>query len=645
MQASSREAAIKHRISAHEQPNVDTYATKAVVMPVPPNNGDTAEVPCFENGDANVAHYKLTQSVLDALLVLNFPEVGPRASAMLFSAILLTFFVQGFFCFVLFTSNDFVNLNRFTEMVQDARRWRLTEGHKLSYMNMDGVNIVSQVCNGNNALSLAQDQVTIISQINSYLGLSPDQFALNGFGLGPLLTVTCICCHGMSVAAELREVICFLLALLALPKGPRTQFNGSNAVVAISIRDFLCNLFLLLVRVVIAAMLLYAGSAWLLSTSAIAELILNAAALSFVMEVDELVFKAVVSDTVKKAVDKTAPLSFRQPLCDVEALLPLVSICAVIIWFWFVPLDANIQSMLNVKNEICGGFQEFVVSGSPLGIIHARRTHRFERGVNMNELQVRAVRELTNALDLANDSNGGVLSSWWHNTRIEEFEKQREESMTQATADAHCIDHDAVPWTLEFRKEWPFYFSTVNWIVDPKGAMGLPNIFYCKDYARFCDDRKNPLLRYVCPRTCGCHSLTSGLLYAGSDRSDGCPLTCLDNAWADITSIPCVDLSVTSKSPESIAVSTAWKRHWNSYANFQSVYFPNLVEMYAAWTATQISLGCNASMMDPLANVSLCDPDGPSASVLRPIFGFCPKSCCSSFSSTAKRAFCPAACG
>merc|ERR1712127_718346 len=66
-----------------------------------------------------------------------------------------------------------------------------------------------------------------------------------------------------------------------------------------------------LLQVAIAVCLLVSGSLWLVYTPSIADLILNAVALSYVMQCDELIYNVMVPSKVKTMIRAMEPLALK----------------------------------------------------------------------------------------------------------------------------------------------------------------------------------------------------------------------------------------------------------------------------------------------------------------------------------------------
>eukprot|EP00927_Polykrikos_kofoidii_P067499 TRINITY_DN6298_c0_g1_i5.p1 TRINITY_DN6298_c0_g1~~TRINITY_DN6298_c0_g1_i5.p1 ORF type:complete len:721 (+),score=85.29 TRINITY_DN6298_c0_g1_i5:190-2352(+) len=595
--------------------------------------------------DHMIVDYAVLESVWDAVLILHDSRIGLGASIMLILAIILNCVLQLFLCFVLFSMPGFVPQSSerpFAALVGEMRTWRLTEGHKLDNLRLDGVNLVSRVCGGDGSLSSSQAQANILEEINVYLNLERNQFESTFLrSKGPLLAIVCIFFHCMTMLGELRDISQLAFAVLALPRAHRTEFSEDRAILAISISNLAYILTAVFLRVIIALALLLVGTEWLAGTSAITDLILNTVALSFVLELDSLLFNAIVPKGVQKAVAEVAPLKFKRPRWNLDALIPLVG-GLVVVWASFYTLiQPNMEDMINVKFELCSGLKEFVAEKNPLGIMQGVMTRPFDESGSVDVYEVRAVHEVVSR------NNGSANSVFdlmhWHGTDLYTFSISRGASVKDMDEGNPCEDIDATGWYHWMLKNQPFYFSTANAIVDPSGTMGFSEEFRCSEYEAACDGKDHFLIRLLCPVTCGCNKGMSGLLFARISDYGGCPQSCVQEALDDIRNASCTDLPVTSSSAENAAVRRSWNRFWNSFVNSISPMFPSFAEEFEAVAARMISNGCNDTEQMPVSELSFCDPMWFGESTW-PITRFCPRTCCHGVRSATRQEICPVAC-
>ena len=64
--------------------------------------------------------------------------------------------------------------------------------HDARYLDLAGTSLVSRVCAGDGSLILSTVQATLIEHINDFLGLQPEEFAMNVWQPGTLLCMLCI---------------------------------------------------------------------------------------------------------------------------------------------------------------------------------------------------------------------------------------------------------------------------------------------------------------------------------------------------------------------------------------------------------------------------------------------------------------------
>eukprot|EP00927_Polykrikos_kofoidii_P067498 TRINITY_DN6298_c0_g1_i4.p1 TRINITY_DN6298_c0_g1~~TRINITY_DN6298_c0_g1_i4.p1 ORF type:complete len:722 (+),score=96.60 TRINITY_DN6298_c0_g1_i4:204-2369(+) len=599
-----------------------------------------------DDDDHRIVEYVVSESVWDAVIILHDPRIGWGASVMLIFAIILNGVLQLYLCLVLFSTPGFVDISSelpFAAMVSEMRTWRLTEGHKLDNLRLDGVNLVSRVCGGDGSLSNSRAQSSILEEINVYLNLEPSEFESSFLrSNGPPLATLCIFFHCMTMLGELRDISQLAFAVLALPRAHRTEFSEDRAILAISVSNLACTLTVLFLRVIIALALLLVGTEWLAGTSAITDLILNTVALSFVLELDSLLFNAIVPKGVQKAVAEVAPLKFKRPRWNLDALIPLVG-GLVFVWvsFYFL-IQPNVEDMLNVKFELCGGLKEFVAEKSPIGIMQGVATRPFDESGSADVYEVRAVHEVVIRNNRSRNSVFALMQ--WHGTDQHAFSATRGTSRKEnAEAGILCVDYDVASWFPWMLEHQPFVFNTANAIVDPTGTMGFSEEFRCNEYKAACDGKDNFLIRLLCPVTCGCNKGMSGLLFARISDYGGCPQSCVQEALDDIRNASCTDLPVTSSSAENAAVRRSWNRFWNSFVNSISPMFPSFAEEFEAVAARMISNGCNDTEQMPVSELSFCDPMWFGESTW-PITRFCPRTCCHGVRSATRQEICPVAC-
>eukprot|EP00913_Durusdinium_trenchii_P027660 g25941.t1 len=108
----------------------------------------------------------------------------------------------------------------------------------------------------------------------------------------------CILLWCLYLCNELRAVFFSLEAVSFLPRGSRTILKQGRFI-QMSYPRWLAYCLMRLARLSIAVALLYAGVLWLAGTTSITDLILNAVALSATLQVDEMIFAALMPKKIQ----------------------------------------------------------------------------------------------------------------------------------------------------------------------------------------------------------------------------------------------------------------------------------------------------------------------------------------------------------
>eukprot|EP00927_Polykrikos_kofoidii_P037350 TRINITY_DN3149_c0_g1_i2.p1 TRINITY_DN3149_c0_g1~~TRINITY_DN3149_c0_g1_i2.p1 ORF type:complete len:746 (-),score=58.88 TRINITY_DN3149_c0_g1_i2:108-2240(-) len=587
--------------------------------------------------------YVLAETVWDAVLVLGHPEISPVASTLLLFCVLISIAVPLFMCVTMAQTDDFIpreNLSMYTPLVDAMHRWRLTDGHTLNSLDLNGVNLVSRVCYQDSALSVGDRQAHVLGVINDYLSFDDSRTEEHSlFSIGPLLSMACIFCYCLVVLAEFRRVSRLVFALLALPMGQRSQFNNKE-LVSISFGRLTCFLCMVIVRVVIAGSLLFEGTIWLSTTNDIPELLLNTAAISFVLEVDELLFHAMLPATVQSVLVTLKPLHYRRARWNLESISAIVCAFIVVYLAYTNVMVNNINTMLEVRRAMCGGFKEFVSVKNSAGIMVGRRTTKVSKTDIKHKYDLQAVQELIEAGDPLR--NATFAMSAWFGPNIDVFQEFYTDA-SSTLSKLPCLDLDGGFLLLDAQR---YMSNTVKAIAAEQKKKVVSETFTCSAYRDLCNDLEHSLLRAVCPLTCGCDVPTSGLPLSQKSQNYGCPLSCSKRVDEQVRNASCTDLPVTGNSPQDSAVRIGWERYWQTVTHHAARKFPWAVDDFKNFSNNKITNGCIDTSLDPVSQSNFCSEDDPTPAYLgvRSIAAFCPRACCQRSGAVALLDVCPAAC-
>ena len=165
---------------------------------------------------------------------------------------------------------------------------------------------------------------------------------------------------------ELRKIWLQLEAIIGIPRSHHTIYR-SDAFQVMSVHRFGLLIAMSLARVAIASILLIAGNLWLARTTSIADLMLNAVALNAIIDVDEMIFTAILPLQIKHAMQRLKPVrvTYGRRRSQRESVVHFGFFTALLLSVYLLLLVPLADAMLATKNELCGGNQTFVVRYNP----------------------------------------------------------------------------------------------------------------------------------------------------------------------------------------------------------------------------------------------------------------------------------------
>ncbi|CAE7778272.1 unnamed protein product [Symbiodinium sp. CCMP2456] len=244
-----------------------------------------------------------------------------------------------------------------------AQEWRNSVAHDAKNMDLARTSLTARVCNNYGGLILSNSQANLVQDIDNFLGLDKDMFQTQGFRPGILLSMLCILLWCLYVGNEFRTIGLSLEAVLQIPRSDKTRYHEGRFETLSYVR-FWSYVGLRLLRAGIALALLYAGILWLGGTKAIEDLILNAVALGAILQVDEMVFSALMPKKLQLRIQdlEAIKVHYSRRRSQAESVLILAVMVGLLAWPWFGILEPLARTMEAVKRAYCEGNQDFVVT-------------------------------------------------------------------------------------------------------------------------------------------------------------------------------------------------------------------------------------------------------------------------------------------
>ena len=214
------------------------------------------------------------------------------------------------------------------------------------------------MCADDPGLEVAGAQKAAAAQIKKFLGVESGNSRP-----GLLMCMLCLTMWTLTVSCEINGILSLSRAVWHLPRGvTRVEISGDSAhFCAITLRCCCFVLAVQLLRLILAGTLLVCGALWLAYETDIPNLLLNAVALEFVFNVDELIFESLAPLQFKHLLGLVAerplsvpPLKRWSGLDSVSTLSAVLSAAFVMAMFgvYLLPYEAVLFA---TRDAICGG--------------------------------------------------------------------------------------------------------------------------------------------------------------------------------------------------------------------------------------------------------------------------------------------------
>merc|ERR1712136_555561 len=209
------------------------------------------------------------------------------------------------------------------------------------------------------ALSTSQSQMMLMEEARDYF-----QEALLGVSWGPLLTTIVIAIWSGTMVSQATSLFDLTFALWELTdwrwRGGKTKFavtlNNNFEINKIAPPRFFWMMFAVALQTAVIVILFVFGCLWMAKSSSVTELLLNAIALAFITETDELLFITIVPTTLKNLVKKMEPLPPKPPRSSLPPLRSVVSLSIIlmcVIFFWVYPVAETSRRLSEVRLALC----------------------------------------------------------------------------------------------------------------------------------------------------------------------------------------------------------------------------------------------------------------------------------------------------
>lgn len=557
----------------------------------------------------SVEEYEFSGTVWDAMMCVGQPSIGHGASCLLILLAAMTILIQLTFCKLVqmsFTENPY------DEETQLAFRWwRADIAHRVTEVSVNSYqSLAARTCNFDKGLPSSFSQATSAEALFDY------GFAFDSPGF--IMCVLALVAWFSTMLAEIGYLLSFTAALLSVSRG-KTVFHEDKGTVVLHSLSY-CRLVVvlatILLRAVVLVYVLYYGTLYLVYTEEVKDLLLNAVALKFVLDVAALFYEAFAPLRARSFTSRLSPIPIRGiaeyncggllgPVIMLFALGLLLVVCN------YTYVAPALEKRHAIWDNLCGGQTNFAVATDGLGRVHWSYTSKYSDGSALVDgtYITEAVESLSRGAK--QDLNSTASIAIYEPSLDTLLHTIDDQTVIQAGGVRPCMNSDADAnqdtWLHVGRKI--LHMVTLN-----------KSIQSCSDVRDYCAsvDIRGIRSRQWCPHTCGCSDMHSGLLL--TNVANGCPLACAQDLSSLESSVPCEE---------------TWQLQHSKYAAGAQTLFgqPGYELPHLQRLANQISVsGCAAVASAGHAGRDLCigqsqSLGGTSQIRFRGVMALCPVAC------------------
>jgi hypothetical protein len=519
----------------------------------------------------------VSESVWDGCLFVGIPPLGSLVSAVMVAMYALNAFVQVAFVMIVWAFMVEPQVN--TGTLDSLLRFRVGLAHSVSYA--DSVlqrSMVAQICSDEDGfkLHMAGAQRTLYS----------DSMAFSVGG--PLLSLLAQLCWLGSMTKEVNAAYSFARSVLQVPRGDRTDVitadstsDGLDAASSLhreSSRSTVSRLVALTVvtrltavsrsrlawavfgialpRAFFATVLGFVGTLFLATASAMSELVLNAIALAFIIELDEMLYSVFAPRRLHTLMNNIEPLPMpplRRCVPGLNCFLKMLFVAAGVFLVKLLLLDPVFWRLTQAQNILCSGELDFVYALNPSsGMVHVTKSAAPQEWSLMEKTLLQVARPTLEPkhgwdidqelLDLAkSDFTMAVVTQTGMDPAtggVTLAESQHEPGFFQILSFMDIWRAtDAAPYMPCSDREAGNSYAQADWFLEQ--ITGIPG-FTCRNIsaethdkgyeffagAELCSNREMVGIRSLCPLACGCHLGRDGMTGLFGSVDSGCPTAC-----------------------------------------------------------------------------------------------------------------------
>jgi len=584
---------------------------------------------------ANGEEHTFKPSAWDACAFIGFGCLSWQDISLAIATTCLNAVLQIVFCLVTYVNMTTPPID--AETVKAVKHWRGVFGHDYAYADKrHQLSLAAQLCGKDPGMVQSASQMELYSAIMDYL--QPEDDTLQGLD-GRVMCVVATFCWCLLLLEDVRDNMSLQRALYYQPVGkPEIKIcaDGTYEITTFSqTQKVLFSVCISIPRMFVAIFLGWIGMEFLAYTYNNTDLLLNAIALGFVLDIDEMTFSAFAPKRLQALLSQTAVLKLpERSFGNLDKVVKMVSALAFLLILWFVYLSPFVADMQEVRKYFCDGDTNFLVTVNPGSKdIYSREGSHYADGAFGESYVKTATLALAglgepHSLATANISNKPP--------GMEAIHGLERGSVAHGANQLRCIDHLNETTVLTMYRATSHYHAMRMAMMDQLSEY-FDDMTSCdqvvinaSNHHTWCMQMNMNSLRSVCPVTCGCDNPWMGNMLA--TPQNGCPGSCtasyMNNLHGFYNALPKEMLPYVQQKCEDVPKTfLVTSEPWINYCEGVFSMFETLIDSRqgrSVWNL-MISKGCEAIPLLAQANVNLCSPNqGGIGRTARP---FCPSTC------------------
>eukprot|EP00971_Amphidinium_carterae_P204144 4051276-Amphidinium_carterae.1 len=258
---------------------------------------------------------------------------------------------------MLLAGYNFTDAEYDSDAIDDVKSWRLGAAHDYNHIDRKTLQALqTRVCSGDTSLSVSTAQLDAYETMTSYLpqlGEESSAHRLNGVAM----CLLCLVCYYCAILREVDTVWCKLRAFTALPRSACTEMGPEMQLQSCSSIRYAFIVLIACARLAVVFALCWIGTLFLAHDTDIEDLLLNAVALEFIVNIDELVYGALASEQTKLFLEAIAPIaapcSWRVRGLDVKTLFFTLVVPCLLIASYVNELSPMIDNVHAAYAHLC----------------------------------------------------------------------------------------------------------------------------------------------------------------------------------------------------------------------------------------------------------------------------------------------------